>query len=107
MARPLKYTVEDVQNLIDDYFDNTPKDEYTITGIALLFGSRQLLIDYEKRDEYSDIIRNAKLKVENSYEKALRGKFFAGAIFALKNFGWSDKMETEHTINQPIQIVID
>ena len=50
---------------------------------------------------------NAKLKVENSYEKELRGKFFAGAIFALKNFGWSDKMETEHTINQPIQIVID
>ena len=107
MARPLKYTVDEVTAIIDDYFSGIPESEYTITGLALLFGSRQLLIDYEKRDEYSDIIRNAKLKVENSYEKELRGKFFAGAIFALKNFGWSDKMETEHTINQPIQIVID
>ena len=107
MARPLKYTVEDVQNLIDDYFEDTPKDEYTITGLALIFGSRQLLIDYESRPDYSAIIKNAKLRVENSYEKELRSKNPTGAIFALKNFGWSDKTETEHTINQPIQIVID
>ncbi len=106
MARPLKYTVEEVENIINHYFEVTPEHEYTITGLALLFGSRQLLIDYENREEYSDIIKTAKLRVENSYEKELRGKYFTGAIFALKNFGWKDERTTEHkggvTVGSPL-----
>ncbi len=107
VGKPLKFTIEDVENIISQYFDETPESEYTVTGLALLFGSKQLLADYEKRDGYSEIIRKAKLRVENSYEKDLKSKGSTGAIFALKNFGWSDKQETEHTINQPIQINID
>ena len=99
MARPLKYTVEDVERIINQYFSITPENEYTITGLALLFGSRQSLIDYENRDDYSDIIKTAKLRVENSYEKQLRGKNSVGAIFALKNFGWRDKQEVEMNTN--------
>ena len=107
MARPLKYTVEDVERIINQYFSITPENDYTITGLALLFGSRQSLIDYENRDDYSDIIKTAKLRVENSYEKQLRGKNSVGAIFALKNFGWKDEHTTEHkgevTVGSPLE----
>jgi len=97
MSRPLKYTVEQVKEVIDKYFRETPKNEQTVTGLALIFGSKQLLIDYENRSEYTDIIRNAKLRIENIYEQALRSQYTTGAIFALKNFGWKDKIETEHS----------
>lgn len=97
MARPLKYTVKDVESMIDAYFNNTPESKQTVTGLAILFGSKQLLADYEKRENYSEIITTAKLKIENLYEQCLRGQASTGAIFALKNFGWSDKQEVEHS----------
>ena len=34
--------------------------------------------------------------VENSYEMSLRENGRTGDIFALKNFGWRDKMEVEN-----------
>lgn len=71
----------------------------TITGLALFLGfeSRQSVYDYEKNGKFSYTIKNARLKVENAYEKALLSKNATGAIFALKNFGWSDKQEIDHT----------
>lgn len=71
----------------------------TITGLALFLGfeSRQSVYDYEKNGEFSYTIKKARLHVENSYEKALLSKNSTGAIFALKNFGWSDKQEIDHT----------
>lgn len=40
--------VEDIEPLIDAYFKNTPREEWTITGLALaLDTSRQTLCDYE------------------------------------------------------------
>lgn len=104
MARPLKYTVEEVENLIDQYFETTGEDRQTITGLALLFGSKQLMNDYEKRDEFTDKIREAKLKIENSYEISLRGKTPTGAIFALKNMGWHDKTESDVKISGKLSI---
>lgn len=69
----------------------------TITGLALYLGfeSRQSLYDYEKKGEFSYTIKNARLRVENGYEKALHGRNATGAIFALKNFGWKDKTEVD------------
>jgi hypothetical protein len=68
----------------------------TITGLVLFLGfvSRQSLLDYAKRgDEFSDIVKRAKCRVEHGYEKALWGDTPTGAIFALKQMGWSDKQE--------------
>ena len=53
-----------------------------------------------------EAIKNARTRIEQHYEELVQ-EGNSGAIFALKNFGWSDKQETEHTINQPIQINID
>lgn len=107
-GKPLKFeTVESLQKVMQDYFDKTPSDEWTVTGLALCVGSKQLLNDYEARDEYKDIVREAKLLVENGYEIDLKKFGRAGSIFALKNFNWKDKMETDHTTGgQPINFAI-
>jgi len=70
----------------------------TITGLAIFLGfeSRQSLYDYEKNPIFSYSIKRAKLHVEKSYETYLLSQSSTGAIFALKNFGWSDKSEIDH-----------
>lgn len=99
MARPLKFETNDALSArIDDYFEITPKEEWTITGLALaLDTSRQTLINYEERGEYFDTIKRAKLIVENGYEIDLKKHGRTGTIFALKNFDWKDKNETDVT----------
>lgn len=122
---PLFSTPEDLQIKIDDYFayvkgecheeekiwyDKKSKEHkskekvwdrdpepLTITGLALYIGfaSRQSFYDYEKDGEFSYAIKRARLKIEQSYEFALHGTSPTGAIFALKNFGWTDKQEVE------------
>lgn len=123
-GQPAKYkSQEELQQAIDSYFEflqgeftmvNKTDEEgepyqekqwirypeqSTITGLALHLGfeSRQSIYDYEKKGEYSYTIKKARLQVEYEYEKALMGKSYAGAIFALKNFGWADKQEVDHT----------
>lgn len=99
MARPRKYKEPaKMQAEIDIFFaeEETP----TITGLALALGftSRADLINYEGySQEFHYTIKKAKLKIECEYEKALRKHNSTGPIFALKNFGWSDKQEIEHT----------
>ena len=48
--------------------------------------------------------KRAILKIESVYAKKLAGQNVAGIIFALKNMGWKDKTETEHSGLTPIQI---
>lgn len=70
-----------------------------ITALALFLGfeSRQSIYDYERDGTFSYTIKRAKLRTEAEYEKGLNSKFSTGAIFALKNFGWSDKQELDHS----------
>lgn len=67
----------------------------TITGLALYLGfaDRQSLTDYKEKEEFSCIIKRAKFRVEHEYEKALARDKPTGAIFALKNMGWNDKLD--------------
>lgn len=110
-GRPLRFkTPEEMQERIDAYFASVeePKviegniyfEPITITGLALaLDTSRETLCNYEKRDEFFDTIKRAKLRCENYAEKQMfRGKNAAGPIFALKNYGWTDKQENETTL---------
>lgn len=93
-GRPLKYeTPEDLVAVIEEYLNTTDYAVITVTGLARVVGSKQLLQDYEKREGYADIVKEAKLIIEESYETALRTNGGANNIFALKNFGWKDKSE--------------
>ena len=125
MGKPLKYkTPEDMKEAIDGYLKNCPdmrvryfkcKDDViekevpcpTITGLALHLGfeSRQSFYDYEKRPSYSYIIKRARTFIEKEYEMMLQQGNTVGAIFALKNMGWTDKTETEIT-GKGIQIAV-
>lgn len=87
---------------VDAYFANK-EQVHTWTGLAIHLGfeSRQSLEDYKKKDGFAYSIKKALLQIESKYETALFYKNPAGAIFALKNFGWRDKQEidqkTEHS----------
>lgn len=89
--------------MIDDYFEVTPKDEWTWTGLALhLDTDKWTLTDYRDRIDYEGTpfapsLKRALLKVENGYEIDLKKHGRAGSIFALKNFDWRDKTESEIT----------
>ncbi|MFC6998050.1 terminase small subunit [Rufibacter roseus] len=78
---------------------NREPEPATITGLALFLGfaDRQSLNDYEEKIEFSFMIKKARTRVENGYEKALHAQSPTGAIFALKNMGWNDKQQVEHS----------
>ena len=105
-GRPLKFkSVEDMQAKLDKYFNNTEDINLTITGLALaLKTSRETLMNYEKRDEYFDTLKEAKDKIAESYERSLRNRGNAGDIFALKNFGWKDKQEIDQHITGDLSL---
>ena len=77
-------------------------EKKTVTGLCLYLGfsSRSSLDDYEKRsDEFSYVVKRARLLIENSYE--LSATTFD--MFALKNMGWKDKTEVDTTGSLTIQ----
>lgn len=120
---PLYKTVEELQAIIDEYFsycDNRIKEvhkpdgevygysnpePYTMAGLAYYLGmSRQTLIEYKNKDEFSDAIKRAREKVEFDVERRMNDKdtFTPGLIFNAKNnFGWRDKTEQEVTFPDP------
>ena len=95
ITKPLKFTVNELKTVFEEYFNSTNQEHWTVTGLALAMGSKQLLSDYCAREDYKDLIKHAKLLVEHGYEYQMRTDCNAGVIFALKQFGWSDKQEVK------------
>ena len=113
-GRPPKYNnSEELQDAIHEYFTDGVKKRKvvigkapnqniveievpTITGLTLHLGfeSRQSFYDYEKNKDFSYTIKRARLFIECEYEEQLQVGNTTGAIFALKNMGWTDKIET-------------
>jgi len=115
MSRPPLYNnPEDLQIKIDEYFSKgyttrkvLSKDGkisidvpiITITGLVRYCGfeSRQSFYAYEDKPEFSYTIKSARNKIEEVYEGLLQSGLGAGAIFALKNFGWVDEQKIAHS----------
>lgn len=107
--KPLKWpSVEELQSQLQAYFDDTPRKEWTITGLALALNTtRSTLNDYqngilesispEDKALYTATIRKAKEMIHNQYEIDLRKQGRSGDIFALKNFGWTDERSVTTT----------
>ena len=101
MAAPTpKYTVEELEQMIEQYFLSNP-DKPTVTGLAYFLGfeSRQSLYDYKNREESSYTIKKAVLRIESKHEEKLYESAAAGSIFWLKNRDWKDKQETDLNVN--------
>lgn len=94
-------TPEEFDQLVNEYVEMCSESgsPLTFSGLALHLGftSRQSLYDYKKREEFSYTVKRARLKIEAAYEARLFGSNVAGAIFALKNHGWSDRQDHTHT----------
>ena len=94
---PTFATPEDLENKCNEYLiyciDNEEKP--TITGMTLFVGfcSRASWDDYDKRQDFSYIVKRAKMTIENSYETSAT----TFDMFALKNMGWKDKSEIDLT----------
>ena len=124
---PMYKTPEEMQKVIDKYFDDcdgayitdnegnlmtdklghpvkTKPRPYTITGLALALGftSRQALLNYEGKSEFVDTVRKAKARVEQYAEERLFDRDGAnGAKFNLSNNfkGWSEKQQIDSNVN--------
>ncbi len=89
----------EMERLVEEYVTKCHEEEepLTLTGLILSLGlsCRDSLDEYGRRPEFSDSVKKAKLVIENQYERKLDRDKPAGAIFALKNMGWSDRREVE------------
>lgn len=98
-GRPLKFeTPEILQSAVNQYFE---QDKITLAGLAEHLNiDRQTLYNYAERNEFFDIIKKAREKVEARYEQRLIYENNpTGVIFALKNMGWRDKSEVDTNLN--------
>ena len=115
-------TREELIDRILDYFNRistTIVDEETgvpimskwltppsFSGLALAIGiSPQTLRNYQQRDEYSDVVLQARAIIESYYEESLNSRNRAtGAIFALKQRGWSDNIDLNLTTSRVVEV---
>jgi hypothetical protein len=99
---PVFETLAEFAAKASEYFNNSEQGKWTITGLVLHLGfcDRQSLYDYQKKEEFSGIVKYCRTMVEMAYEQKLSTVSVTGAIFALKNMGWRDKVETGFTDNE-------
>lgn len=92
---------------VSKYLEEYKDQGLTVTGLALYLGFHDLQSLYEKQkdERFHDIIKRARLFVANDYENSLRSNACVGAIFALKNMGWSDRQEISLGMDDKMQAV--
>lgn len=127
-GRPPKYeTVEDMQKLIVEYFNECEAEgkKPTVSGLGYILGlSRRQILEYENCIDNENVfarfddsvklgfrntIKDAKRYIENCLEdKLVNGNTTPiGVIFALKNnYKWIDKQEIEQT-NKTIEVNLE
>lgn len=93
-------TPEEFDERVDAYIAECKEKEEPVllTGMILALGlnSKNTFYEYENYPEFSDSVKKARLLVEMEYEKRLcTSPSATGSIFALKNFGWRDKVEAD------------
>ena len=96
-------TPEDFAAKFEEYCqhcDENENEKPTMSGLAWFMGfsSRQSLWEYRKKEGFEYIANRIALFVEKGYEQQMaQGRGDGGIVFALKNFGWTDKQELDHT----------
>ena len=93
-------TPEEFEEKSSDFFEYCLEHDKPATSsglaYALGFSSRQSLYDYKKRDGFKEVVERAILFIESGYEMQMAmGRGDGGIVFALKNFGWTDKTQQE------------
>ena len=106
MVRPMKYTKNELEQKVNNYFDKRLNTEKKVNFCSIRDLCRFLDIDnqtfynYKKRPGYSAILKRAENKIISVWEQQLMlpGRNTVGAIFYLKNYGgMADKVEHQHS----------
>ncbi|MFP4661956.1 MAG: terminase small subunit [Halanaerobiales bacterium] len=106
MARPVKYTPEELSNAIDEYWKDriNPDNKINFVSIVDLCNyleiDRQTFYNYKNKPSYSTAIKKAESRIISIWEQQLMlpGRNTTGAIFYLKNYGgMADKVEHRHS----------
>lgn len=82
----------------------------TVTGLALHLGfaDKSTLYDYKEKESFSHSIKRAISRIEKHHEIAIaNGDKCTGNIFALKNFGWVDRRETDLNVKNDVSTYTD
>ena len=124
MSNKAKFTADDIENKVNDYFNycNENNKPFTMSGLALFLDcSRMTLYQYENElIKFNNVSENDKQRIMNAVKRAKRmveayqeeqlfiGKSPVGTIFSLKNnFNWKDTQEINNNTNisaiNPIQ----
>ena len=108
MARPPKFeTPEDFDYIVELYAltCEAKNEPLTIPGLTLFLGfaDKSSLYHYQKKKAFTDSVKRARTLIEESTVKRSMGSHAAGAIFMLKNMGYTDRQNIQI---DPVQIVI-
>ena len=112
MARPVKYTKKAIEKIRLDMEKYTKRENIPIVAeFAYKYNvPRQTLYVFAEQDaKFSDTIKQLVAKKESQLEKLglLNAINPSMAIFSLKQLGWRDKQEMEHSGQVGIKIVED
>ena len=111
MARPPKYTPEELEEKIQSYFDKKLDPEKKINFCSIRDLCAYLEIDtstlyrMENKPSYAKVVKKAKNTILTIWEQQLflPGRNTTGAIFYLKNFGgMADRVEHQHQVSGSI-----
>jgi len=100
VGRPRKFkTAKAMQMAIDAYFALPGLKSMGGLTMELGFVDRAALLEYISRgEEFSKTVKAATHRIAHYYEQQAQEKSNPSfQIFALKNFGWSDRQELEHS----------
>ena len=98
-GRPRIYkSVEEMDKRLDEYFAQNP-ERPTLSGLAVFLGfaDKSTLYDYADREEFSHSIKAAVSRIEAKHEENIYTTGAAGSIFWLKNRGWTDQQQIQHS----------
>jgi hypothetical protein len=92
-------TPEEMQAIIDKYFEEVKQPTISDIAVYLGFADRYSLYEYEKKPLFTYTIKRLRARITAMYERAVVGNNAAGPIFMLKNLGYSDKQEIDLNAN--------
>lgn len=110
-GRPPLFNEDDIPMLQERLDAYLKEPVCTISGLILALGFRRKKTYYETKDKDTEVaafLQYAHLHMERYYEeRAQLAKNPGGAIFVLKNMGWSDKgTEDPGSKENPLHMVV-
>lgn len=88
-------TPEEFERRTEDYFARCEAEGRPVlfTGLVMALGlsDKQAFARYAAREDFAAVAGRARLRIEERYEQILQASGASGAVFALKNFDWTDK----------------